>query len=262
MVHNLTGNTHSGKKWWLLKHGRLVQIGGILLIMFVPVIIVFFAIQNLSLFNFEILLISIMFLLIVSFFVIFWIFFSGSAYANLYSIIKELDLGWVIEDFDPLRYKILIRDKARQYVILYHSHMSLYAFWVDKNSLIFSWNQLPDHYQVWTQYGGGSVQHNRYDLAKHVRAGVSRFFFGGLVSSDQGEIIFDENLRGTVPHLHKEAKQISSLRFVGFAREGVEIVLAAYLVQKGGKDVIQVLDLLKKITQGTKEYRPFDDEWS
>jgi hypothetical protein len=64
----------------------------------------------------------------------------------------------------------------------------------------------------------------------------------------------------TVPHLHKEAKKISSLRVVGFSREGVEIVLAAFLVQHGGKEVIQVLDLLKNITQWTKEYRPFDDE--
>jgi hypothetical protein len=39
-------------------------------------------------------------------------------------------------------------------------------------------NQLPDHYQVWTQYGGGFVQYDRHDLAKHVQAsGLSRFLF-------------------------------------------------------------------------------------
>ena len=114
--------------------------------------------------------------------------------------------------------------------------------------LTLLWDLLPDHYQVWTQYGGGPVQHNRYDLAKYVRA-------------SGGDTIFDENLMGTVPHLHEEAKQISSLRFVGYAREGVEIVLAAFLVEDGGKEVIQALNLLKKITQGTKEYHPFD-EWS
>ena len=260
MVNNLVGNTYGGKKWWLLKHGRLVHIVGFLLIIFLPALFVLLIMQNSFSFSSEIFSISI-FLLPVSFFVIIWIIFSGSAYSNLYNIINKLDSGWVIEDFDPLRYKVTIRDKTRQYVILYHVLMSPYTFWVDKSSWMFTWNQLPEHYQVWTQYGGGSVQHNRYDLAKHIRGGVSRFFFSGLVSSNQGKTIFDENLMGTAPHLHEEAKQISSLRFVGYAREGVEIVLAAFLVQCGGKEVIQVLDLLKRITQGTKEYHPFD-EWS
>ena len=142
----------------------------------------------------------------------------------------------------PLRYKVTVREGDRQYVVLYPAYVSY------RISLILLWDQPPDHYQVWTHYGGGPVQHNRYDLAKYVRA-------------SGGEIIFDENLMGTVPHLHEEAKQISSLRFVGYAREGVEIVLAAFLVEEDGKEVIQALNLLKKITQGTKEYHPFD-EWS
>ena len=258
MVHNFASNAYSGKKWWLLKHGRLVHIVGFLLIILLPALFVFFIIQTSFSFINEIFSISI-FLLPVGFFVIIWMIFSGSAYSNLYNIINKLDSGWVIEDFDPLRYKVTVRDKARQYVILYHVLVSPYTFWVDKNSWISTWNQLPEHYQVWTQYGGGSVQHTRYDLAKHVRGGVSRFFFSGLVSSNQGDTIFDENLMGTVSHLHEEAKQISSLRFVGYAREGVEIVLAAFLVQRGGKEVIQVLNLLKKITQGTGEYHPFDE---
>ena len=49
------------------------------------------------------------------------------------------------------------------------------------------------------------------------------------------------------------------MKSVGFARDGVEIVLAAFLVQRDGEEVIQVLNLLKKITQGSKEYHPFDE---
>lgn len=261
MVHNLADTTCSGKKWWLLKYGRLVQIVGALLIILLPLIFLFFVIENPFSLDYE-LLFNFIFLLILSFFVIIWMIYSGSAYSNLYSVVKELGPEWVIEDFDPLRCKITAREGGRQYMILYHAQMTPFTFWVDGASLILSWDRLPEHYQVWTQYGRGSVPHDRYDLAKHVRAsGVSRFLFRGLASSDQQGTIFDKNLMDTVPRLHKEAKQISSLRFVGFAREGVEIVLAAFLVQHGGKEVIQVLDLLKKITQGTKEYHPFDDEW-
>jgi hypothetical protein len=140
MVHNLTGNTYSGKKWWLLKHGRLLQMMGILLFIILPAIMVFLILQNFFLFYDEILLIS-MVLLIVGFFVIFWMISAGDIYSKLYCTIKELGSEWVIEDFDPRRYKVSIRDEARQYVIFYYSQES----------------QLPDHYQVWTQYGGGSV---------------------------------------------------------------------------------------------------------
>ena len=238
MVHNLAGNTYRGKKWWLLKHGRLVQIGCILLAIFLPVIFLF-AIEYSFSFSHE-MIFNFMFLLFVIFWVIIWIYFSGSAYSRLHDIINELDSGWVIEDFDPLRYKVTVREGDRQYVILYPAYVSYII------SLILLWDQLPDHYQVWTHYGGGSVQRNRYDLAKYVRA-------------SGGENIFDENLMETVPHLHEEAKQISSLRFVGYAREGVEIVLAAFLAEEGCKEVIQVLNLLKKITQGTGEYHPFDE---
>lgn len=251
MVHN-QASIYTGKKWWLLTFGRLVQITGILLIFLLPLIFFSFDIQNpFSFFT----------LLMLSVFVGIWMIFSGSAYANLDSVIKELGSEWVIEDFDPLRYKVTAREGDRQYVILYHAYMTPYTLWVDRASLLLSWDQLPEHYQVWTQYGGGSVQHDRYDLAKYVRAsGVSRLLFRGLASSDQREIIFDGILMDTVPHLHEEAKQISSLRFVGFAREGVEIVLAAFLLQHGGEEVIQALDLLKKITQGGK-YRSFESSF-
>ena len=261
MVNNLADSTSNGKKWWLLKHGRLVQISGALLIILLPLIFVFFVIQYPFSFSYESLF-NFIYLLILSFFVIIWMIFSGSAYSHLYSVVKELGSGWVIEDFDPLRCKITAREGARQYVILYHAHNTPYTIWADFDYLNILGNRLPEHYQVWTQYRGGSVQHNRYDLARYVRASrVSGFSFWGLMSSDQREIIFDENLMETVLHLHEEAKQISSLRFVGLC--GLcDIVLAAFLVQHGGKEVIQVLDLLKKIIQWTKEYHPFDDKWS
>jgi hypothetical protein len=177
MVNNLAGSISSGKKWWLLKYGRLVQLLGVLLIILLPLICVFFLIENPFSLSYE-LLFNFIYLPILGFFVIIWMIFSGSAYSNLYSVVKELGSEWVIENFDPLRCKITAREGSRQYVILYHAHMTPYTLWVDKISLILSWNQLPEHYQVWTQYGGGSVQHNRYDLAKYVRASrISRFFF-------------------------------------------------------------------------------------
>lgn len=263
MASNLA-DTYSGKKWWLLKHGRLIRILGFFLIILLPLVFVSLAIWIPFPFGFIGLFISMM-LLCVSFMAIIGMIYSGSAYSNLYEVTKELDPGWVIEDFDPLRYKITIREGATHYVILYHARMTPYTYWVEKGALFFkNWDISPEHYQVWTTYGRGSprVQRNRYDLTKYVRpSGILGFFFSGLISSSQRDTIFDENLMETISYLHDKAKQIPSLRFVGLAEEGVETIIVAFLTKNRGKDVIQALDLLKKITQETERFHPFGDEW-
>jgi hypothetical protein len=64
-----------------------------------------------------------------------------------------------------------------------------------------------------------------------------------------------------VPHLHETARNISSFRFAGLARENRETVVVVLLTQKAGEEVIQALDLLKKITRDVEGYHPSGDEW-
>ena len=80
-------------------------------------------------------------------------------------------------------------------------------------------------------------------------------------SSRQGDTVFDEELMQRVPHLHGIARNISSFRFAGLARENGETVVVVFLTQKAGEEVIQALDLLKEITRDVERYHPSGDNW-
>jgi hypothetical protein len=82
---------------------------------------------------------------------------------------------------------------------------------------------VPAFYSGTTNHGWRISDQTENSWFPHVQNWINTYYDDDLV----GEIIFDENLMGTVSHLYEEAKQISPLWFVGFAREEVEIALAA-----------------------------------
>jgi len=241
----------SGMKWWLLRHGILGSVlGAFLLILFIFTVIFSETLSTLIFFG--------------STLVFFVFMFSGFAYSDLYAAIKEFPPSWVAEDFDLVRVKVTLREGTKEYVVLHHSILVLYTYWIYlKQGMWFDWQQAPDHYQIWTPYRGSThATKDRYNYLSHIRpSGAARFFFPTLADSSQKETVFDEDLLRMVPHLHEAAKEISSLRFVGLAREGIETIIIVFLTRKGGKQVYQALDLLKKIVQDAEGIPPSSEGW-
>jgi hypothetical protein len=119
----------------------------------------------------------------------------------------------------------------------------------------------PEHYQIWTPLDSVFSARNRYDYLDYVRPRGFWRLFSEVKSSSQGDTVFDEELMQRVPHLHEIARNISSFRFAGLARENGETVVVVLLTQKAGEEVIQAVDLLKKITLNVEGYHPSGDEW-
>lgn len=100
--------TH-GRKWWLLRNGRTLLCGGILLLVLLPVLCFYF-------------------MIVVSFSVFVWaalvILFTmdilwikhASCYRTLYCMAEELRC--TLEDFDPLRLILKVTKGTRSYFIL------------------------------------------------------------------------------------------------------------------------------------------------
>lgn len=178
------------------------------------------------------------------------IIFSGSAFQNLHTLVKRLPGTFVLEDFDPLRLKVEIREKEkRDYTVLYHALAAPYSFWIYVRCLIFLTIDIPpEHYQIWTPLQGSThSRKSRYDFLNYVRPAGIRRLFSGATSSKQREIVSDLDLMG-VSHLHKSAQAISSLRFIGVAQEkGTPILLALLTQHADAPHLVEVVKLLETI---------------
>jgi len=98
-----------GRKWWLLRNGRILCGGGILLLFLLPVLCIYLMIVvSFSVFGW----IALVILFIAD---ILWIK-HASCYRTLYCMAEEL--GLTLEDFDPLRLIIKVRKGTRSYFIL------------------------------------------------------------------------------------------------------------------------------------------------
>ncbi len=250
----------SGTKWWLFRHGILVSVLGVLLLIllfYLLLTIVFSVTLSIKIVLYSH---SIVFSVILSIMIV----FSGFAYSSLYAAIKELPQNWMAEDFDLVRCKVTLREGVKEYVVLYHGLLVPYTYWIYlKQGMWLDWQQAPGHYQIWTPYRGSThTTGDRYNYLSHIRpSGAAGFFFPTLADSSQKETVFTEDLLRMVPHLHEKAKEISSLQFVGLARENIETIVVVFLTRKGEKQVYQALDLLKKIVQDAEGIPPSSEGW-
>jgi len=239
------GDMKSGKRWWLFRHARKLYVLGIFLIFSVPVLFVFLSIEaRISIYGF----LLVLFLVLGSMLMV----FQASAYANLNSITRELPPHITVADFDPLRAVVTLKEGEREYRILHHTLYAPYSSWVHpKHHILFSWDIIPEHYQVWTPVSGIECPpQDRYDFLEYVWPSGFWRLFSALKSSDQRENVFDVNLMEIVPHLYEEAKTIVSLRFAGFACERKETILLVLLTRYADRSQVnRVLELLKKIIQ-------------
>jgi len=230
--------TH-GRKWWLLRNGRTLLCGGILLLVLLPVLCFYF-------------------MIVVSFSVFVWaalvILFTmdilwikhASCYRTLYCMAEELRC--TLEDFDPLRLIIKVRKGTGSYFILFHPYVSFYSMWIAMTRLGPVWNVPSRHYQVWTPLKGSyPATRDRYGFMEYVRpSGIGRLF-PYILSAQKREIVFDEELMKRVPHLHDTARNISSLRFMGLAVEKKKTILLGLLTRFADSlQVSQTLEVLKK----------------
>jgi hypothetical protein len=176
------------------------------------------------------------------------IIFSGSAYSNLSRIGAVLG-GYTLERADTLRLTVTVKDQEREFTILYHALAAPYSFWVYiSHSLLTTLEIPPEHYQIWTSLKGSSpARRNRYDFIKYVRpSGAKRFF--SMTSSRKGECVFDEYVMALNGNLHRKAKEISSLRYMGVAREQNELIVAAFLTQVASiQEIGETLTIMKEI---------------
>jgi hypothetical protein len=224
---------------FLLENGKRIYLFGVLLFCILPPIFVFQveggSISSLSMFFF--------FLIIL---VALAVIFSGSAFRNLHSIVENLPNSFIMQNFDAIRLKVELREGERTYTVLYHALAAPYSLWIYFRYLILLTTDIPpEHYQVWTPLRG-FLHHgfrNRYDFLDYVRpSGLARIF-SSIVSSSQKKIIFDADLLEMNSYLHKRARKIPSLRFVGLAGANKEPVLFAMLTQYA--DVCQIKEIMK-----------------
>ncbi|MBU7017726.1 MAG: hypothetical protein HXS44_09465 [Theionarchaea archaeon] len=174
--------------------------------------------------------------------------FSGSAYDNLSRIGAALE-GYTLERADSLRLTVTVKDQEREFTILYHALAAPYSFWVYIGHLLLTTLDIPpEHYQIWTSLKGSSpVWGGRYDFLKYVRpSGIKRFF--SMVSSEKRERVFDEYIMALNGNLHQKAEEISSFRYMGFAREQNELIVVAFLTQDAStQEICETLAIMKKI---------------
>lgn len=242
----------SNKKWSLLKNGKKIhQFGFILLLL----LMVFIPLQiHTGYFSTFIMILFFGYIMGAAIFI-----FSGSAFANLYKIVENIQPEFTLERFKALPQKIIIKNtENREFMILYHSLVSLYTFWIYiRYFILFTWDIPPEHYQVWTPLGKLpiNVKNNRYNYLEWVRPYGLKRLFAGIMISQQKEIVFDNELREVASHLHQEAKEISTLLFVGFAKESGKPILLALLAQTADSSHIsKTLILLEKIAIELKRY--------
>ena len=235
----MTHTTHSRMKWWLLRYGIFIPFVVIsLLFLFLLLSLYVFSHFN-----------PPFFLAFVVPLVVVLLSFQGFSYDNLWNAVKKLPSAWIREDFDPIRCTVTVREGTREYKILYHSSMVAYSHWVHLKNRKLLMGGAPEHYQIWTTYRGNtSILKDRYSLLSLVQTtGVKRLLFPALGSSTQKETVFDEHLMRIVPHLHEEAKEISSLRFVELAAEDEETIIVVLLTGNGKEHIHQALNLLKEV---------------
>ena len=174
--------------------------------------------------------------------------FSGSAYDNLSRMGAALE-GYKFERADTLRLTVTVKDQEREFTILYHALAAPYSFWVYISHFLLTTLDIPpEHYQIWTSLNGSlPAWRSRYDFLKYVRpSGVKRFF--SMTSSEKGECVFDEYVMALSGNLHQKAKEISSLRYIGHAREQNELIVVAFLTQAASiQEIGETLTIMKKI---------------
>lgn len=241
----------SDRELLLLKNGRKIYFAGLtllfaLFLVLLPLFIVFqFWNQNVS----DIL--GILFIILLPFGVM--VTFSGSAFSNLYAIVKRLPDDSILKNFDSLRLQVEVTDNKRIQTIQYHALAAPYSFYFYARHLILLTIDIPpEYYQIWTPIPGyrHEPRPNRHDFLYYVRPhGLARLS-SGTYSSTQEDILFDADLMEQVPHLHSTAKAISPLRRVGIASEkGTPTILALLTQEADPSHIIKTMALLKQIAQ-------------
>lgn len=219
---DMIGNVVSGKKWWLLKNGKILYYGGILsllvysLILFPTLLVLLYGKTN-----FPSVILIVLFSLVFVFVII--VIFS-SKYPNLYKVVEKLPPRLVVEDFDPIRAKVTVKDeKSRRY------HIKFYHFLGEPEL---------EHCQVWTPL----KKSLRYPESSLYDRKAAIFYFRSFPS------VFDETVRRLIPRNTGKIKNTSCVQFVGVAKERGEPVLVAIVSKKADSaEMNRVLNLLRTI---------------
>jgi hypothetical protein len=238
MTSNPANNMYAGIKWWLLKNGRTVSLLGVLLFVILGGFIISCLIYSES---------SILYiLLLIDIFLILWVIYLGSGYSSIYEMVRKLS-HVTVEDFNPVNIRVVVKDvKNRKYTISYHIFFPA--------SFTYPTYRSPsEHYKIWTLLKGldGCYYKSIYGFTEYVRSGHFS------LSSKQREIVFDEGLMKICSHLHDQAKAISSLRFVGFARQRWRAYLLAMLTEYANSaEIERTIKLLGILGDEIDHYEP------
>lgn len=219
---DMIGNVVSGKKWWLLKNGKTLYYGGILsllvysLILFPTLLVLLYGKTN-----FPSVILIVLFSLVFVFVII--VIFSSN-YPSLYRVVEKLPPRIVVEDFDPIRMKVTVKDdKSRRY------HIKFYRFLGEANL---------DHCQVWTPL----KKSLRYPESSLYDREAALFYFHLF------PLVFDETVRRLIHRRIEEIEDTSCVQFVGVAKERGEPVLVAVVSKKADSaQMNRVLNLLRTI---------------
>ncbi|KYK30088.1 MAG: hypothetical protein AYK19_18795 [Theionarchaea archaeon DG-70-1] len=237
----------------LLKYGKVLYYGGILLVfLYTPLVLMFFTL----LFKGKDIPSIIIIVVILLLFGIVIIIYQGSDYVTLYKVVKKLPTQFVIDDFDPVLKNVIIKDeRSRMYLV------KLFRVQEESEPLDFieypeireaikdfvkditeyygecNFKEEPQYYKVWTPlrkfpHCPGGDLYTRWDL-RRVQ----------LISAH-----FDEKVKALIPRIKEQANPITSLQVIQVAEECGEPRLLATLTKKADSaQMSQTLRLLGMI---------------
>lgn len=228
-------------KFWLLKYGRVLYYGGILfLFLYIVLLIILLPL----LFEGKDISSHVVIALASLVFVIILIIHSSFGYVSLSKVVRKLPAWFVIEDFDPVRMEVTIKDeKVRTYVIKFYRFL--------REPDIHDFMEDPEYYEVWTpirrpsRYPKGDLYHRR-DL-RDFR--LSSTLFDEKLR-ELSPHVSDELAKGLIPHIEEQAKAIPSLQFVRVVPGFEEPKLLAKLTKKADSaQMKQTLLLLRMLAR-------------
>lgn len=232
-------------KFWLLKYGRMLYYGGILFLFLYVILLMIllpllFEGRGISS-SVAIILISLVFVTII-------IIRSSFGYYNLFKVVRKLPAWVVIEDFDPVRIEVTIKDeRGRTYVIKFYTVLwdpDLHDFWKEY-----------EYYEVWTplrrpsRYPKGDLYYHR-DL-RDFRSSSALF---DEKLKELSPHVFDEMTKGLITRIEEQVRAIPSLQFVRVVPGFEEPRLLARLTKKA--DSAQMNHTLNLLGMLAREIEP------